>query len=194
MIVFLLGDWRAHALRGGAAILFGIVALVWPGITLWALVLLFGAYAFVDGVSILAAVARGAPATRPHRALHVVEGLAGVGAGIVTVVWPGITALALLYVIAAWALLTGALEIAAAIRLRRAIRNEWILGVLGLLSVLFAVVLVITPGTGALAITWVIGWYALIDGVLLLALAWRLRKLEVERGGGAVGQARPIAT
>lgn len=89
----------------------------------------------------------------------------------------------LLYVIAAWALITGALEVAAAIRLRRLIANEWTLGVIGAVSVLFAIALVVTPGTGALAITWAIGGYALISGALYLSLAWRLERSEVDVGG-----------
>jgi uncharacterized membrane protein HdeD (DUF308 family) len=192
MMVFLIGDWRSVALRGAAAVLFGLLALVWPDLTVGALVLLFGAYALVDGVSLLAAVVTGDPEARAHRAAFLFEGIVGVAAGILTFVWPGITALALLYVIAAWAVVTGAFEIAAAIRLRREISHEWLLGLSGALSILFGIVLVITPGAGALVITWVIGWYALISGVLLLALAWRVRKVQTELDRGAtppLGQA-----
>jgi uncharacterized membrane protein HdeD (DUF308 family) len=93
-------------------------------------------------------------------------------------VWPGITALALLYVIAAWALLTGAVRIALAVQLRRVIEHEWLMVLSGVLSIAFAALLVITPGAGALAITWLIGWFALLFGSMLFALAWRLHKLE----------------
>ena len=118
-----------------------------------------------------------------HPALHIFEGIVSIVAGLLTFIWPHITALVLLYLIAAWALITGTLEVAAAIRLRRLIANEWMLGLIGAVSVLFAIALVVTPGTGALAITWAIGWYALISGALYLGLAWRLKRSEVEVGG-----------
>ena len=183
MIVLIIGEWRSLVIRATAALLFGLLALVWPDITVWAFVFLFGAYVLVDGISILVAVFRGVPAAQVHRGVHIFEGIASVGIGILTFVWPHATALALLYLIAAWAFITGALEIVAAVRLRREIRGEWILGLIGALSLLFAIVLVTTPGAGALAITWVIGWYAMISGLLYAALAWRLRKLEREVGG-----------
>jgi uncharacterized membrane protein HdeD (DUF308 family) len=178
MILYDVGDRRSLAVRGAAAVLFGIVTLVWPRLTLTALVLLYGAYALVDGVSMLAAAFTGGSQEGASKALVVLIGLAGVAAGIITFVWPGITALALLFVLAGWALITGVLEIVAAVRLRRELRGEWLLAVAGVLSVLFAIFLVITPGAGALVITWLIGWYALFAGVVRLALAWRLRQLD----------------
>jgi uncharacterized membrane protein HdeD (DUF308 family) len=177
MIVFALPDWRILALRGLAAIAFGALALGWPRLTLWALVILWGAFALADGILTLAAVATKAPATRARPWLFIAQGLLGIAAGIITFVWPGITALALLFVIAAWALLTGVMQIMAAVRLRRELEGEWLLGLNGALSVLFGVLLVITPGAGALVITWLIGWWAVVFGVLLLVLAWRVRKL-----------------
>jgi uncharacterized membrane protein HdeD (DUF308 family) len=183
---FLIDSWKTLAVRGVAAVLFGVLTLIWPGVTLWALVVLFGAYALVDGVFTLVAVITGDPAARTHRGLLVLEGVAGIAAGAVTFFWPGITALALLYVIAAWALVTGVLEIVAAVQLRKVIEHEWILGVLGALSVIFAAMIVIWPLSGALAITWGIGWYALISGVLSLVLAWRLH--GVERGTATSAQ------
>ena len=184
MIVLTIGDWRSLAIRAAASPLFGVLALVWPDITVWALVFLFGAYVLVDGISILVAVFRGVPAVQVHRGVHIFEGIASVGIGIVTFVWPHATALALLYLIAAWAFTTGTLEIIAALRLRREIPGERILGLIGALSVVFSIVLVITPGAGALAITWLIGTYAVTSGVLYAALAWRLRKVEREVGAG----------
>jgi uncharacterized membrane protein HdeD (DUF308 family) len=178
MIVVIVGDWRLHLIRGIAALLFGAAALIWPDITVWALVALFGAFVLVHGVVTIAAVVTDAPATRGRRWWLVVQGVLSVAAGIVTFVWPDITGLALLYVIAAWAAATGFMELAGAVLLRREMRHEWVLGLSGLLSIAFAVLLVITPGTGALVITWLIGWYAVVYGVLLLALAWRLRKLQ----------------
>jgi uncharacterized membrane protein HdeD (DUF308 family) len=189
MLLTIVGNWKSLAIRGAAALLFGLLTLVWPGPTLWALVLLWGAYVLVDGISILAAVFTHAPGTADRRGWLIVEGVAGIAAGLVTFVWPDITALALLFVIAAWALVTGVMEIVAAVRLREVLDREWLLGLLGVLSILFAIGLVITPGAGALVITWFIGWYAAFSGILLLALAWRVRKLETAlEGAPARGQ------
>jgi uncharacterized membrane protein HdeD (DUF308 family) len=178
MIVFALPDWRILALRGVAAIAFGVLALVWPGLTLWALVILWGAFALADGVLALVAVATKEPATRARPWLFVLQGLVGIAAGIITFLWPGITALVLLLVIAAWAFLTGVMQLMAAVRLRRVIEGEWLLGLSGALSVLFAILLAIRPGDGALVITWLIGWFAFVFGALLLVLGWRVRKLQ----------------
>jgi uncharacterized membrane protein HdeD (DUF308 family) len=174
----IVGDWRLLAVRGLAAVVFGVLALLWPLSTLLALIWVFGAYVLVDGIFILAALATGAPGTGQRRGFLFLEGLVSIIAGILTFVWPGITALVLLLLIAAWALLTGVLEIATAIRLRREIRNEWLLVLSGVLSVVFAVLLVILPGPGALALVWLIGVYAVVFGVFILALAWRLRKAQ----------------
>jgi uncharacterized membrane protein HdeD (DUF308 family) len=182
MIMFIVGNWRSLAVRGLAAVVFGVLALLWPGLTLQALVLLFGAFVLVDGVAMLVAVLTHAPQTEGRRGLLVFQGILSIAAGVITFFWPGMTALALLYLIAAWALLTGAMEIAAAIRLRREIDNEWILAVSGLLSVVFAVLLVARPGAGALAVTWLIGFYALLYGAFLLALAYRIRQIESGAG------------
>src|SRR3954471_17509667 len=111
MDAFILCDWRGIAFRGAAAVCFGVLTLIWPNITLWVLVILFGAYALVDGVFTIAAVIAKAPGTAAHRGFLVFEGLLGIAAGIVTFAWPGITALALLYVIAIWAIVTGVIEI-----------------------------------------------------------------------------------
>jgi uncharacterized membrane protein HdeD (DUF308 family) len=165
--------WWVIGLRGLAAILFGILAFVWPGMTLAVLVLLFGAYALVDGVLTLIAALRG---DAQHRMVMLIEGIVSVLAGVVTFAFPGLTALVLLYIIAFWAILTGVLEIVAAFRLRRAISNELGLIIGGVLSVLFGLVLVIVPGAGALAVVFLIGAYAIIFGIALLGLAWRLRE------------------
>jgi uncharacterized membrane protein HdeD (DUF308 family) len=183
MPIAIVGHWKSLAIRGAAALLFGVLTLVWPGLTLWSLVLLWGAYVLVDGISILVAVFTHAAGTADRRGWLVFEGLTGIAAGILTFVWPHITALALLFVIAAWALVTGVLEIVAAVRLRRILEHEWLLGLLGVLSIAFAVGVVITPGAGALVITWFIGWYAALAGVMLLALAWRVRKLDTALEG-----------
>src|SRR5512132_1515067 len=148
-------NWWAIALRGVAAIIFGILAFVLPGITLAALVLLFGVYAFVDGVFSLVAAVRGRGGAVPWWAL-VIEGVAGIAAGLITFFLPRLTALTLLYVIAVWSLVTGVLEIVAAVRMRKTITNEWWLVGSGVLSVAFGVFLALFPGAGALALVlWV---------------------------------------
>lgn len=169
--------WWILAIRGAVAVLFGLLALIWPQITVFALVLVFGAYALVDGVFALVAAIRGRQLAGGGRGWLVLEGLLGVGAGIVTFVWPSITALALLWVIAFWAVLTGVLEIIAAVRLRRVLDNEWLLIVAGALSIIFGLILMIWPGTGAIGLVWLIGGYAIVFGIVLLGLALRLRGL-----------------
>jgi uncharacterized membrane protein HdeD (DUF308 family) len=170
--------WWAFALRGVAAILFGVLAFVWPGMTLAVLVLLWGAYALVDGVLALISAFR---TNNDHRWGLLLEGLVGIGAGLVTFVWPGLTALVLLYIIAAWALITGVLELIAAFRLRRAIRDEWWLVLGGVASLLFGVVLLAAPAAGALALVWLIAAYAIVFGVLMVALALRLHGMGQRR-------------
>lgn len=171
-------DWRSVAVRGLAALAFGIVALVWPDLTLRVLVLLFGAFVLVDGVASIASVVRSDPATRPHRAGFLVRGILGAVVGVVTLVWPDVTALALLWLIAAWAIATGIMELVTVIRLRAELEGEWLLALSGVASLLFGLILAITPGAGALVITWLIGWFGVIAGVILLVAAWRLRSLE----------------
>jgi uncharacterized membrane protein HdeD (DUF308 family)/sporulation protein YlmC with PRC-barrel domain len=169
-------NWWALALRGVAAILFGILAFAWPGITLFVLVLLFGAYMLVDGIFAIVAAVRAA-GREARWWLLLIEGVLGVLAGLVAAFWPDLTALALLYFIAAWAIVSGILEIAGAIRLRREIEGEWALGLSGALSLLFGVLLVVIPApAGLLSLVWLIGAYALAFGVLLLVLAFRIRK------------------
>jgi uncharacterized membrane protein HdeD (DUF308 family) len=168
--------WWILAVRGVAAVIFGLLALIWPQITLLALVLVFGAYALVDGVFALVAAVRGRQLAGGRGGL-LLEGLLGVGAGIVALVWPDITALALLWVIAFWAVLTGVLEIVTAVRLRRVLANEWLLAVAGFLSIVFGVILMIWPRSGAVGLVWLIGIYAIAFGIMLLGLALRLRSL-----------------
>ena len=167
-------NWWAILIRGIAAMLFGFLALIWPQGTLLVLVLLFGAYALVDGVFAIAAALRG---TRPHGSgWLLIEGGIGVIIGLVTFFVPAITGLVLLYFIAAWAILTGVAEIAQAILLRRSLSHEWLLIVSGALSVVLGVFLMIFPGAGALGLVWVIGLYALAFGALLIGLSLRLRQ------------------
>jgi uncharacterized membrane protein HdeD (DUF308 family) len=172
-------NWGAIAVRGIAAIVFGLLTFLLPGVTLAALVLLFGAYALIDGLfNVIAAVRRRAGAS-PWWAL-LVEGIVGIAAGLVTFILPGVTAAMILYVIAAWAILTGVLEIVAAVRLRRQLTGEWRLVLSGILSIVFGGLVMAAPAAGALAITLWIGAYAIVFGALLLALAFRLRRAHAQ--------------
>ena len=180
-------NWWLAGLRGLAAILFGILAFAWPGPTLTVLVLFFGAYALVDGVLAIITAVRG---DVEHRVWLAAEGVIGVLAGLVAFAYPGLTALVLLYIIAIWAILTGIIEIFIALRLRQVLSNELGLIIGGILSVLFGIVLIAAPGAGALAVVFLIGAYAILFGIALLALAWRLREHH-QRVGGPLGGAAP---
>jgi uncharacterized membrane protein HdeD (DUF308 family) len=170
-------NWWTLALRGLAAVIFGLLAFFWPGITLTALVFLFGAYALVDGAFAIVAGLR-APREYKRWWLLLIEGILSVIAGVIAFVVPSITALVLLGLIAGWAIITGAMEIAAAIQMRKYISGEWLLALSGIASVLFGVALLINPLVGALAVVWLIGAYAIVFGLLLLVLAFKLRGLE----------------
>lgn len=166
--------WWLVVLRGVFAILFGVLAFIWPGITIGALVILFGAYALVDGVSsVITAIMHRQENDRWWVVL--LEGIAGIVFGVLTFLWPAITAVVLLVFIAVWAILTGILEVVAAIRLRKEIEGEWALGLAGVLSLIFGIIMLLRPGAGALALIWVIGSYAILFGVLLIYLGFRLR-------------------
>jgi uncharacterized membrane protein HdeD (DUF308 family) len=172
--------WPLLAVRGLLASLFGVLALAWPGVTVYALVLLFGAYALVDGVGQLVAAARGRD-DRRQRLAQMMGGVLGVGLGLLSLFWPGATAFALAILIGVWAITTGVAEIVAAVRLRRVIRGEVLLGLAGLASVIAGLLIVVRPDVAAVAIAQVIGVYALIYAALLIALALRVRRLEQER-------------
>jgi uncharacterized membrane protein HdeD (DUF308 family) len=168
------GNWWALALRALAALLLGIIAITMPGATLAAIVIVFGIYALTDGLLAIVAAVRGFRKKDRWGAM-LVEGLVGVLAGSIALFSPGIGALALTYLVAAWALATGALEIAAAIRLRKEITGEWLLLIAGLLSIVLAVLVALFPGTGALMLVWWLGAYALAYGAVSLLLAFRVR-------------------
>ncbi len=170
----LIRYWWVLVLRGIFALIFGLIALVWPGLTLAALVILFGAYSFADGIFALIAAIQHKDRVAPL----ILEGIAGLAAAVVTFLWPAITALALLYVIAAWAIVTGVMELVAAFKLHRALANEFLLGLSGVASIVFGVLLIFRPDAGALAVTWLIGAYALVFGALLLALGLRMYKFR----------------
>ena len=167
-------NWWLLALRGLVAVLFGVLAFVWPRATLITLVWLFGAFALVNGLLSLILAAK-APKGYPRIGSLILGGLLGILAGLLTFVMPGITALGLLMLIAAWAIVTGIMEVVAAIRLRKIIANEWLLILAGIASVAFGVILFLQPAAGALALIWWIGAWALIFGILLIVLAFRMR-------------------
>ena len=174
MLHALAKNWWMLLLRGIAAIIFGVLALTWPGMTLLTLILFYGAYALIDGVlAIVAAITGGALLPRWWLAI---VGLLGIAAGLLTFVMPGLTAIVLLYFIAGWAIATGVFQVIGAIKLRKEIDNEWFLILCGIISVLFGVAMIAAPGAGALALITVIGIYAVLIGVLLVALSFRLKK------------------
>jgi uncharacterized membrane protein HdeD (DUF308 family) len=161
-------------LRGLCAIVFGVLTLLWPGLSLLPLVLLYGVFALFDGgLAIGAALMGGTPSPRWWLAL---VGVLGIAAGAVTLVWPGITGIVLLYFIAGWAIAAGVFEIVGAFRLRKEIEGEWWLIAIGVLSALFGVLILMFPGAGALGIAFAIGWFAIVYGVLLVGLSLRLKK------------------
>jgi uncharacterized membrane protein HdeD (DUF308 family) len=176
MLANLARAWYWIALRGLFAVLFGIFAFIWPGITLAVLVLMWGAYAIADGVMALIAAYTMHEEGKPMGSLIVV-GILGIAAGVVAFLWPAMTALVLLLFIASWAVLMGIFEIAAAIRLRKHIENEWLLALSGVVSIVFGVLMFLQPGAGALAVVWLIGSFAIFFGILLIALGFRLKGL-----------------
>jgi uncharacterized membrane protein HdeD (DUF308 family) len=173
MITALARNWWAFVLRGVLAILFGLTAFVWPGLTILSLTFVFGFYALLDGI--FAIVAAWNNRSQERWWVLLLEGLLGIAAGVIAFISPGVAALALLSVIAAWAIITGVLEIVAAIRLRQEIENEWWLGLGGLASIIFGVLLLIWPGSGLVTISWIIGVYAVAFGIMMLMLGFRLQ-------------------
>jgi uncharacterized membrane protein HdeD (DUF308 family) len=167
-------NWWMLTIRGILAILFGVLTFLWPVVTLSVLAIMFGAYALVDGVFAIISAIRGGRGGERWWAL-LMEGIVGLGAAAVTFVWPGITVLALIFVVAAWAVITGLMEVAAAIQLRKYITGEWLLALAGVASVVFGILLMMWPITGAIVVAWWIGAYAFAFGVLMVALSFRLR-------------------
>lgn len=178
------GNWWTLLLRGMAAVLFGLFALVWPGLTLAVLVIIYGAYAVADGVFTVIAGFRSVDGRR--RALLLAEGILGVLAGLIVLAWPGLTAVVLLYIISFWAILGGLLRIATAILLRREIQNEWAMAASGALSVLLGVILGVLPGVGLLSLAWLIGIFALGVGATLIWLSFKVRSQRPGGGGRVV--------
>lgn len=181
MFDMLTRRWWAFAIQGAAALVFGILTLVWPGLSLVVLITLFGALALVRGAMVLAA---SYDAHKRHLRWRswLAIGLLDVGAGLVAWFWPGLTALALLYVVAAWAIVTGVTLVVATIEVRRAIRHAWLLALSGALSLALGLVLVVNPASGILSLLWLIGIYAIVAGLAELIFAARVRLLR--RDGG----------
>jgi uncharacterized membrane protein HdeD (DUF308 family) len=175
-MMVLVGNWWAFVLRGIVSILFGLLAFAMPGMALLSLVFLFGFYAIADGVfNLVAAFRRTGAEQQPWWAL-LIEGVLGIIGGLIALFVPGLTALVLLYIIAGWAIATGVFEVIAAIRLRKQITGEWLLILSGVLSLAFGCLLFLFPGAGALAVVLWIGAYAIVSGIMLIALGTRLRK------------------
>lgn len=189
MPLVLAENWGMILVRGILAVLFGIVAFLIPGATILALVWTFGAYALLDGIFSITAAVRGAQRHERWGVL-IVEGILDILAAIAAILWPGLTAVVLVFLIGAWAIITGIAEVAAAIRLRRVIHGEWLLGLGGIASIVLGVLLLLAPAAGALAVVWWIGAWALVFGILMIVLAFRLRGLH-HHGATMTGAPHP---
>jgi len=172
MLRTLAQHWWVVLLRGLLAIVFGLLAYAWPGLALASLVLLWGAYALVDGVFEVVAGVRGKLGSL------ILLGVLGIAAGLVTFFWPGVTAITLLYIIAFWAIVAGVLQISAAIRLRKEVEGEWLWILSGVCTVILGFLLIARPGAGALSVIWLIASFAIAWGILLVILAFKLKKLH----------------
>ena len=173
MLDLLTRRWWWMLVRGIAAILFGIACFVWPGFTVWALVMLFAAYAIVDGAAMIVF----------GRKLgswfwYALAGLVSMAAGVIAIAWPGISAMALLWVIAAWAILSGIFQIMAGWDIRKEVEGEWVLFVGGVLAILFGLLLFLRPGAGALSVVWLIGTFMILFGILQIILSFKLKGLQ----------------
>jgi len=175
-------NWWLMLLRGVAAVTFGILALAWPGKTLLLLLVLFGAYAIVDGLLALGAAFGRGRSSGSSWWLAIAGGL-GVVAGLATFLWPGVTVMVLLLFIGAWTLMRGLLEIAGAIQMRHETEDAWLLALDGVISVIFGVSVLVFPGAGALALIWIIAAYAVVSGALLIMLSLRVRLHRSGHGG-----------
>ena len=176
MIDALTRRWWVFLIRGLAAIVFGILALVWPGIALGALTILFGAYAFVDGIFALAAAVSGIAGSRWW--VFLIEGIVGLVVAFFVLTEPVLSAISLVYVVAIWAVLTGVIEIVAGIQLHDVIPNEWLYVLAGVISIAFGIWVLRDPSSGALAVVWLIAYYAIVFGILQLAVSYRLNRLH----------------
>jgi uncharacterized membrane protein HdeD (DUF308 family) len=181
MCALLAQNWWAVALRGVFAVLFGLIALAVPGATILSLVLFFSAYMLVDGVFGIVAAVRAARQGE-RWGLLILEGLANIAVGVIAFVWPGLTAITFVLLLAAWSLISGGLMLGAAFRLSQA-HGRWWLALGGIVSIVFGVLLVMAPVLGAVVLTWWLGAYALIFGIALLVLAFKLRGRKDDSAG-----------
>jgi uncharacterized membrane protein HdeD (DUF308 family) len=170
-------SWWILLLRGFIAVAFGVATFIWPSISLFALTILWGVYALSDGLVTLGAGLFGKGEQTSSRWWLAIAGIASIAAGVVTFMWPGMTSIVLLMFIAAWAIVVGFMQIWGAFQLRKEISNEWLLGLSGLVSVAFGVLMFMRPNAGALATLWIIGAYAVVTGVLFMALAFKVKSL-----------------
>jgi uncharacterized membrane protein HdeD (DUF308 family) len=175
LLTAIADHWWVLLLRGIAAIIFGILAIIWPGVTLLSLTLLWGAFTLVDGVAALYTAALGKSGAASARWWLAIVGIAGIIAAGIAFLYPGMTALVLLWFIASWAIVIGIMQVIGAIQLRKEIEGEWLLALNGILSIAFGLLLFIRPGEGALALIWLIGVYAIAIGILLAVLAFRVK-------------------
>ncbi len=171
-------DSWLYALLGVTSIVFGVLTFAWPGITLGVLVILFGAFALVDGIALLVALARRDVLVRSHPWAVGAMAVVGILAGIGTFLWPGITAIALLYVVAVWAIVVGILQVVFALRVRTLVAGEFWMALGGLLSIAFGALLLIFPGSGLVTLAWLVGIWAMAYGVSDLGLAYRLHTIH----------------
>jgi uncharacterized membrane protein HdeD (DUF308 family) len=169
-----LQNWWMLALRGVLAIIFGLIALFAPGIALLAFITVFAVYAIIDGIVAVVVAIRERTSSKGWWWV-LIEGILSIVAGILAFAYPGVTAFVLLYIVAAWAILTGIMEIVTAVSLREFLSREWALILAGALSIVFGIILFVRPGIGLLSILWLVGVYSLIFGVLFLVRAFQLR-------------------
>ncbi len=189
MLGLVTRDWWVFAIRGIAALVFGVLAFIWPETTLTVLVFLFGAYVLVDGVALLVALARGDAVARRHAWAVAIIGVLGVVVGVVTFVWPGLTALSLLYLVAFWAIATGTFQVIAAIALRNELEGEFWMALGGVASIVFGALLVAFPGGGLISLVWLVGAWSVVFGVSSLSLAYRLHEIDAALPKPAPGAA-----
>jgi uncharacterized membrane protein HdeD (DUF308 family) len=178
MLGLVARDWWVFAIRGIAALVFGILAFVWPQTTLTVLVYLFGAYVLVDGIALLTALIGGDAIARRHAWAVGIMGVLGIVVGVVTFLAPGLTALSLLYLVAFWAIATGTFQVIAAIALRRELEGEFWMALGGVASIVFGVLLVAFPGDGLITLVWLVGIWSVVFGVSSLGLANRLHGID----------------
>ena len=178
MLGLVARDWWVFAIRGVGALVFGILAFVWPETTLTVLVILFGAFVLVDGVSLLIALARGDALARRHAWAVGIMGVLGIVAGVVTFLWPDLTAISLLYLVAVWAIAMGTFQVIAAIALRSELEGEFWMALGGVASVVFGALLIAFPGEGLISLVWLVGIWSVVFGVSSLALAYRLHEID----------------